>query len=384
MTGQAVSADEQLTVHYGPGMWRLHGPDGAPVLEARPHMIYYHPLFGRWRDLPPGDRMSVDGIDSIQVRWDSGWAVGLLLSPHGLWRPLVRWGDTRQIATADEAARALSDLIGRPLRAEGPPGEEPARLQERPQAPLPEVTPLAAEPPPPELPPADIPALEPAPPPVYTVEDGLEVRLPLRLGGGSLLDQDKTARLVLTIAAESRRPSLAITSLGAGAVVIFAAIIWSLSSGLLGGSPLLRLAAAGAALIALGLGGMWLLIRLNRQLERRTIFDRAAGTITLPPGPGGGGGESISLRAVHGVRIFGEAVRTRSTLAYRRTVLLITETGDIALFAEMRPTALPPDPAVMPSLPALRRQADERAGPSLARAGARVIAAYLGVPLADE
>jgi len=80
----------------------------------------------------------------------------------------------------------------------------------------------------------------------------------------------------------------------------------------------------------------------------------------------------------------GAAVRRRGRLAYQRTVILMLEDGDVPIFVEVRETSLPPDPAVMPSLAALRRQADERAGTSLARAAARVLAWYLNVPLADE
>ncbi len=395
MSVHAISADEQMTVYFGPGVWRLHGPDGNPVLEARAGLLYYHPLFGRWRDLPPGDRMSVDAVESVQVRWDGGWAVGICLVPHSLWRRLIRWEDSRAITTADEVARGLADLIDRPLRSEGGEADEEdavsvtrIRLEEPPMPEMPplelgapiveEVTPLVPEPPP------VVPVLEEAlPPAIYNVDDRQDVRLPLRLGGGSSLDRDNAGRLVLTLATESRPPSLAITLLGVAAVAIFVVILLLLQSGVLGSNPVLGLVGIAVGLIVLGVGGLGLLLRLNRQLEQRTVFDLKTAIITLPADDDSPL-EQVPLESVHGVRIRGEVVRTRSALAYQRTVALILDTGDVPLISEMRPSPLPPDPAVMPSLSALRRQADEQAGPSLARAGAKVIAAYLRVPLADE
>lgn len=395
MNVHAISADEQITVYYGPGVWRLHGPDGNPVLEARPSLLYYHPMFGRWRDLPPGDRMSIDAVESVQVRWDGGWAVGIRLAPNGLWRCLIRWEDSREISTADEVARGLADLIGRPLRSEGDSEDKAeavtvtrVRLDEPPS---PEIMPVELGPPPIETfdivelePPQDIPILEDmSPPAIYNVEDEQDVRLPLRLGGGSSLDRDQADRLVLTIVTGTPASSLAITLLGLAVVAVFVVILLLLQSGALGHNPLMGLAGIAIALIVLGVGGLGLLLRFNRRLEQRTVFDLDQAVITLPADdevPA----QQVPLESVHGVRIRGEAVRTRAVLAYQRTVALILDTGDVPLISEVRPTSLPPDPAVMPSLSALRRQADEQAGPSLARAGARIIAAYLRVPLADE
>ena len=73
MPARCIQADDQLTVQFEPGSWRLLGPDNTPVFEARPRALYYQPLFGRWRDLPPGDRMSVDAVLDIHVRWQRGW-----------------------------------------------------------------------------------------------------------------------------------------------------------------------------------------------------------------------------------------------------------------------------------------------------------------------
>ena len=118
MPARSILADDQLIVQYEPGSWRLLGPDGNPVFEARPRALYYQPLFGRWRDLPPGDRMSVDAVLDIHVRWQRGWVVGMMLGPNALWRPLVRWPDPHDSKQAEEASRALSQIIHRPLRME--------------------------------------------------------------------------------------------------------------------------------------------------------------------------------------------------------------------------------------------------------------------------
>lgn len=384
MDEHAVPADERLTVYCAPGMWRLLGPDGKPVFEARPRMIYYHPLFGRWRDLPPGDRMSVDGIESIQVRWDGGWAVGITLAPQGLWRRLVRWEDTRHIARADEAARALSEVTGCPLRTEDDQ-LPPVRHVQRP-APSPQPLAPAEEPPAPSeaLPtpsPADTMA---APPLIYTVDDAADVRLPLRLGSGVVLRRDEADRLVLLLSAESRASSLVLTLLGMGVLGVLLAVVLAIRGGSLGGNPLLGLLGFGALLIGVGLVGIWSLTRVYRSRRESIVFDRDAGEVILPPPAYGKEAVHVPLVAVHGVRISGQPLRTRSALAYRRMVSLMLDSGDEPLFEETRTAPLPPDPAVMPSLAALRRQADEKAGPSLARAGARVIAWYLGVLLVDE
>ncbi len=382
MSIHAISADEQLTVHYGPGVWRLHGPDDRPVFEARPHIVYYHPLFGRWRDLPPGDRMSVDGVESVQVRWDGGWAVGVTLAPNGLWRRLVRFPDSRQIARADEIARALSTLIGRPLKSEPVSAEAEPVTRVTFSAPAQEAPPALAEEPPESPPP---PLEEPTAPPIVTVQDAANVRLPLRLGGGAQLDRDEHDRLILSLpAAASRLSSLVITLVGLVALGVFVGVLLLIRSGLPGVNPLVGLALSGSALLVVGFGGLWLLTQLNPQSARTVVFDRAAGEVILPPDDPEDEMRHLPLTGIHGVRVYGEAVREHGKLAYRRTVSLMLMVEDIPLFMETRPTALPADPAVMPSLAVLRRQADELAGPSLARVGARVIAWYLGVPLAGE
>jgi len=400
MTIHAVAADEQLTVFYGPGTWRLHGPDGRPVLEVRAGVIYYHPLFGRWRDLPPGDHISADGLEAVQVRWDGGWSVGVTLAPHGLWRRLVRWEDSRQLITADNVARALSDVAGCPLLAEE--AEAPAVVRVSPVSgqagvppALPEQPAVAPEPAtavsPQPLPvtaasPVSAAAIlaPPVTPPVYNVESAADIRLPLRLGGGAQLKRDRQERLQLTVPVEARRASAAITFLGLVTLVFFVGVIWLLRRGPAGIDPVVGLVLAGAALVIVGLLGVALLTRLSRQFERRIVFDRAGGMITFSPAEAFGGRQRVSLATVQGVQLRGAAVRRRGRLAYQRTVILMLEDGDVPIFVEVRETSLPPDPAVMPSLAALRRQADERAGTSLARAAARVLAWYLNVPLADE
>lgn len=416
MTIRAVAADEQLTVYYGPGTWRLHGPDGRPVLEVRAGVIYYHPLFGRWRDLPPGDHISADGLEAVQVHWDGGWAVGITLAPGGPWRRLVRWEDSRMLVTADDVARALANLTGCPLLAEAP--EPPAIVRVRPiggqtvaapaatsrpaSAPpsLPEeaaspqfspTTPVAPAALAPEIPPTPssaavtaTPSPPPVAPPVYTVDSAADIRLPLRLGGGALLTRDRQDRLQLTIPVQSGRASAAITFLGLLTVAFFAGVIWLLRGGSTGINPVLSLVVAGVALVMVGLLGVALLARLNQQFERRIVFDRTERMITFAPPEAFDGRQRVSLAGVHGVQLRGAATRRRGHLAYQRTVILMLENGDVPIFQEVREAPLPPDPAVMPSLAALRRQADEQAGPSLARAAARVLAWYLKVPLADE
>ncbi|NPV67560.1 MAG: hypothetical protein HPY64_10485 [Anaerolineae bacterium] len=421
MTIRAVAADEQLTVYYGPGTWRLHGPDGRPVLEVRAGVIYYHPLFGRWRDLPPGDHISADGLEAVQVHWDGGWAVGITLAPGGPWRRLVRWEDSRMLITADDVARALADLTGCPLLAEEPeppaivrvspvggqavtapaaasrPVSAPPSLPEEAASPRPSpatpVTPAPVAPVviAPEMPPASSSAAAtatvitpPVAPPVYTVDSAADIRLPLRLGGGALLTRDRQDRLQLTIPVQSGRASAAITFLGLLTVAFFAGVIWLLRGGSTGINPLLGLVIAGVALTMVGLLGVVLLARLNQQFERRIVFDRAERLITFAPPEAFDGRQRASLASVHGVQLRGAATRRRGHLAYQRTVTLMLENGDVPIFQEIREAPLPPDPAVMPSLAALRRQADEQAGPSLARAAARVLAWYLKVPLADE
>ncbi len=402
MTIHAVAADEQLTVYYGPGTWRLHGPDGRPVLEVRAGVIYYHPLFGRWRDLPPGDHINADGLEAVQVRWDDGWSVGITLAPNGLWRRLVRWEDSRQLVVADNAARALADLAGCPLLAEE--SASPAVVRVSPAAsqtpassaslPQPVAAPTSlpeaegvAEPPSPALitPPVEKTAVvAPVAPPVYTVESAADIRLPLRLGGGALLIRDRQDRLQLTMPVQARRASAAITFLGLLTLVFFVAVIWVLRGGLASIPPVTGLVLSGAALIVVGLLGVAVLTRLSQQFERRIVFDRAERTIAFSPPEAYDGRQRIAMTAVQGVQLRGAAVRRRGHLAYQRIVLLMLEDGDIPIFEEVRDAPLPPDPAVMPSLAALRRQADEQAGPSLARAAARVLAWYLNVPLADE
>ncbi len=393
MTEQAFAADEQLFLEYGSGVWRLAGPDGKPVFEAHPRTIYYHPAFGRWRDLPPGDRISLDGVESVRVRWDGGWAIGLTLHPNKLWRRLVRWEDSRLLARVDEAARALSDLTGLPFRSDEDP-EPVMRVGFDPpsggiSAPADgsldaaEYATGPAKEPPPARPPA-MPVVTPAPAPqVYTVDDATDVRLPLRMGGGALLDRDDRDRLLLVVPTGTSTSTLGLTLLGLVALAVFAGVIWILRSGSLGSNPLFGLALAGGVLVAVGVLGVLVLSQINRRLERRVLFDRKAGQITIRPGEADDQ-DDIPLSDLHGIRLRGEAIRKRSKLAYQRTISLILDAGDLAIFTEIRDTALPPDPAVMPSLAALRRQADEQAGPSLARAGARVMAWYLRLPLADE
>jgi hypothetical protein len=397
MSVRATPADEQLTVYCSPEFWRLHGPDGVPVAEVRNRTIYYHPLFGQWRDLPPGDRISCEGVDSIQVRWDGGWAVGLVLAPGGVWRRLVRWTDSREIGTADDVARALSDLLGCPLHADtvaAPAvirvgyGRQPGTAataaddvpQRRPEA-VPAVTasPLAAT--------GGRPSVTTAPPlksPVYTVTDVSDVRLPLRLGGGAVLLADGDDRLRLKLPTGARGPAAAIVVLGLVALLVFVAVIWALRGGVPALDPVLGLALGGGVLLLFGLVGMLLLARWDRRLQKQVVFDRAAGKITIIPAEVNQKSTVVAVTALHGIRLRGAAIRRRSHLAYQRTVALILDKSDVPVFVEARDTTLPPDPAVMPSLVALRHHADEQGGPSLARAAARVLAWFLGVPLADE
>jgi hypothetical protein len=392
MTIHVIPADEQLTVHYGDGCWRLHGPDDKPVFEVRSRAIYYHPLFGRWRDLPPGNRMSTDGLEGVQVRWDGGWAVGLTFAPNRMWRRLVRWTDTRQISQADEAGRALSDLLGIPLQAEDDALPAVMRVggsrQTEPELPFAPVEPPAFAPPKPVVMPHTAPpesAPDPTmPAPVYTVRDATDVRLPLRLGGGALLVRDEQDRLVLTVPTQTRTASWLTTVLGLVTVGVFVAVLWILSSGSLGENPQLGLAVIGGLLIIVGLIGVLVLARLNRGAVRRVVFDRTESEVVITPGEDDDARTVLPFSALHGVRLHGKAVKQRTVLAYQRQVSLILGNRDLQIITETRPTTLPPDPATMPSLAALRRQADEQAGPSLARAGARVIAWYLGLPLADE
>jgi len=220
-------------------------------------------------------------------------------------------------------------------------------------------------------------------PPVFTVSDVSDVHLPLHLGGGSSITRDKRHRLVLLLARETGVASVGFPALAVIVLAVLLTVLVVLGNGLAGGSTLMQLGAISVGLIGVGIIGILLLPRLNRQAEQRIVFDRLAEEI-LFPGAGRRREEQISLAAVHGVRITGQAVHQEGVLAYERTVALILDTGDRALFSEIRPTTLPSDPAVMPSLQVLRRQADEQAGPSLARAGARVLAWYLGTPLADE
>ncbi|MBN2472081.1 MAG: hypothetical protein JXN59_15270 [Anaerolineae bacterium] len=403
MSEHAISADEQLTLRYDPRLWRLDGPDGQPVLEVRAQTLFYHPLFGQWRDLPPGDRISADGIESVQVRWDGGWAVGVTLAPGGLWRRLVRWADTRDIRQADDAARALSALVGVPLRAEG--GEQPAVLR---------VGYARSEPAPDQLPEAPFPAglrdpallaQEPAPAapfspspapartagesasmrsPVYTIDTEPEVRLPLRLGNGAVLARDGENRLRLTTPVSKRSASVAVILLGLLVVLLLVGVLWAVIEAAFPVEPVLGVALGGGLLVLVGLVGVILLARLERRTQDQVTFDRAARKITIRSGAEAGKPLEMSFAAVHGVRILGASTARRRHLAYRRSVALIADSGDIPVFEEVRETTLPPDPAVVPSLVALRHQADELAGPSLARAGARVIAWFLAVPLADE
>ena len=414
MPARSILADDQLIVQYEPGSWRLLGPDGNPVFEARPRALYYQPMFGRWRDLPPGDRMSVDAVLDIHVRWQRGWVVGMMLGPNALWRPLVRWPDPNDSKQAEEASRALSQIIHRPLRMEDLDLDTPVtrvRLN-RPVAaavpPLREPEPFmapagyrgeaAAAPPnaaPPSLAPqgqtvttrtslAAAEAIMAPAPSLFTVSDVSDVHLPLRLGGGSSITHDsRHRRLVLLLANEAPVASVGFPALAVAVLAVLVTVLLVLGNGLAGGSTLFQLGAISVGLIVVGLVGLLLLPRLNRQTERRIVFDRLAEEV-LFPGGGRRREEQISLGMVHGVRIAGRAVHQDGVLAYERTVSLILDTGDRALFSETRPTSLPADPAVMPSLQVLRRQADEQAGPSLARAGGRVLAWYLGKPLADE
>lgn len=397
MNLHAIPADEQLTLQVGPSTWQIIGPDEQPVLEVQAHTLFYHPLYGQWRDLPPGDRISAGGVESVQVRWDGGWAVGVTLAPGGLWRRLVRWADSGAIATADDAARALSQLIGCPLRAEEStapsvvrvgyphPPTDPAVESDQLPPTLPEVdrlrSPSLDAPPPVEelIPVVEVPLAAPR---IYNVEDASDVRLPLRLGGGAQLKLDNEDRLRLDLPTDARGPSTAITILGLLAVVGLAVVIVAVRSGILP-DPVLALVLGGGLLVVIGVVGVLLLVRLDRQLRKQVIFDRTAGNVTIVPAEPGKASEIIPIETLHGVRLQGSILRRRH-LAYRRTVALIIDTGDLSVFEEVRETTLPPDPAVMPSLAAMRRQADEQAGPSLARAGARVIAWYLRVPLADE
>lgn len=402
MTLHAIPADEKLTLQVDPITWQLIGPDDLPVLEVRARTIFYHPLFGQWRDLPPGDRISGQGVESVQVRWDGGWAVGVTLAPGGVWRRLVRWADSREIATADDAARALSQLLGCPLRSEESAAPAIVRVGYAHSR-----TDLLVEPAsPPAVAPEEEPAFRPsvdAPPPVeelipevklqtatppvpvpqvYNVEDASDVRLPLRLGGGAQLRMEHEDRLVLDLPTGARGPSTAIGLLGLLAVLGVAFVVWAVRSGVLP-DPVLGLVMGGGLLIVIGVVGVLLLARLDRQLRRQVIFDRAEGTVTIIPAEANKPVETIPVSALHGVRLRGAVLRKRY-LVYQRSVSLIGDKGDTQVFVETRETQLPPDPAVMPSLPAVRRQADEQAGPSLARAGARVIAWFLRMPLADE
>ncbi len=406
MSDHAISADEQLMLRYSAGLWRLDGPDGKPVLEVRARTLYYHPLFGQWRDLPPGDRFSADGIQSVQVRWEGGWAVGITLAPGGLWRRLVRWADSRAIRQADDAARALSGLLGVPLRADEP--ETPAVMRvgyartsvaPAPDEPLPEAlreqpatpeAPSAAESPP--VAPSSSPAFAPAPvaaarvgrSPVYTIDSEPEVRLPLRLGSGAVLVRDGEHRLRLTAPAGKRGASAGVILLGLLGVVLLVGILWAVIRAAFPVEPALGLALGGGLLILAGVAGVILLARIEQRSTDQVVFDRTARKITIRSAAERGKPQVMAFAAVHGVRILGANAVRRRHLAYRRSVALMTEAGDIPLFEEVRETTLPPDPAVMPSLVALRHQADELAGPSLARAGALVVAWFLAVPLADE
>ncbi len=419
MQAQAIPADEQLAVTYEPGAWRLYGPDGSPVLEARPRSLFYHPLFGRWRDLPPGDRMSVDAVMAVEMRWERGWVVGLTLNPSGMWRPLVRWQSPRQAAQAEEIARALSQILSRPLRLEDTDLRTPVtRVRRssdvRDSFPAPgeshgfeQYGMRAAEA---AVPAEPLPVLRPAPeravpreavavtarasmaaaealmansPPVYLVDDVSDVRLPLRLGGGSSVQRDERSRLVLLLNREAPESSLGLTMLGGSILVVLLTVVVVLGSGVLGQGTLPQIAAISAGLITIGVIGLLLLPRLNRQTERRIIFDRMGGEVTFLA-RGKGKPLRLPLSAVHGVRISGRAIHQQDGLAYERTVTLILDRSEDPLFTEVRLTELPTDSAMMPSLATVRRQADDLAGPSMARAAARVVAWYLGIPLADE
>ncbi len=381
MTDRTISADEQLKVHYGPGIWRLEGPDGKPVFEVRGNAVFYHPAFGRWRDLPPGNRMSIEGVESVQVRWDHGWAVGLTLAPNGLWRRIVRWEDSSQISEIDNVARALSDICGCPLLTDD---DKPAPVMRVGYtSPEPVVPPASVEPP------AFVSLLRPDPlpermqSPVHTIKDATDVRLPLRMGGGALLERDKSDRLKLTVPAGSRNGTLGTTLLGLIALIVFLAVLWMLRNESLGDNSLIGLVGISGSLVIGGLLGVLLLTRLNQQAEWRFVFDREKQTITLLT-PEENKPETLPVSSLHGLRLSGQAVKSRTSLSYQRTLSLMMDSGDRVIFTEVRPTPLPPDPAVMPSLVALRRQADDQAGPSLARAGARMIAWYLDVPLAED
>lgn len=396
---QPIPADEQLSVAFGPTHWQLLGPDDAPVLEVRAKMIYYHPAFGRWRDLPPGDQMGVDGIESVQVRWDGGWAVGFVMMP-GLFRRLVRWSDSRKLAQADDAARVLSELTGLPLRTEDDDVPVVTRVGRESSSLKAAIPPASMEPPrfAPPKPTIDAepvvtrqrPATRTVAAPVvsvaqvYTVNDASDVRLPLRLGNGAQLRKDDDECLVLTMPIPSRTGAFTIWMVGLLTLVVFIAVIIAVQQQFMGGNPFAGLAIAGGGLVIVGLLGVLILARVSRQMEKRVIFDRYGESITFEPGLDGKKRDVIDMAIVNGIRIRGNAAKNRSKLAYQRTVHVLLDDGDRQVFEEIRETSLPPDPAVMPSLAALRRQADEKAGPSLARAGARVIAWYLQVPLADE
>jgi hypothetical protein len=312
---QAIPADEQLAVSYEPGAWRLFGPDGSPVFEARPRSLFYHPLFGRWRDLPPGDRVSVDAVLAVEMRWERGWVIGLTLKPDGMWRSLVRWPSPRQAAQAEEIARALSQIISRPLRLEDTDLRTPVTRVRRSSGPL-DSYPMPGESngfeqygmraaevaasgepaplirPAPERRTADsaaaittrtsiaaAEALMNNAPPVYLVDDVSDVRLPLRLGGGSSVQRDERSRLVLLLNREAPESSLGLPMLAGSIVVVLLTVVIVLGSGILGQGTLPQIAAISAGLITIGAIGLLLLPRLNRQTERRIIFDRLGGEV---------------------------------------------------------------------------------------------------------
>ncbi len=219
--------------------------------------------------------------------------------------------------------------------------------------------------------------------PVHTIKDATDVRLPLRMGGGALLERDKSERLKMTVPAGSRNGTIGTTMLGLIALIVFLAVLWMLRNESLGDNSLIGLVGISGSLVIGGLLGVLLLTRLNQQAEWRFVFDRAKQTITLLT-PEENKPETLPVSSLHGLRLSGQAVKSRTSLSYQRTLSLMMDSGDRVIFTEVRPTPLPPDPAVMPSLVALRRQADDQAGPSLARAGARMIAWYLDVPLAED
>lgn len=396
MRVHAIAADEQLTVYYGPGLWRLQGPDGNPVFEARGRTVYYHSLFGRWRDLPPGNSMSADGIDSVQVRWDHGWAVGIVLKPHGIWRRLVRWEDSRQKERADEIAQILSVILNRPFQLEVPGAGSSSTSVDRErsgfvrtgtefESPEYEIEEfelgdqfLTDEPVPAEV------VTHAVESPVYMVEDASDVPLPLRLGGGAILERDESNRLVLTIPQDKQAPVMAMTLLGACLVGIVAITTWILSNGFLQPDVARLLVGISMIFTLMGGAGFWLLWRTSGGLSQMVTFDASVGKVRIQTYGADGQLRRVPIDRVHGIRIRGEAVRTSTVLAYQRSVLMMMDSEDVVLFRELRPSKLPHDPAVMPALADLRRQADAQAGPSLARAGARVLAWYLDVSLADE